>query len=114
MTKRVESLRAPCLDASSTLATSTKNSILRDAFFVEASRSFSWWRLGRVVCAVVVLLRRPIAAQSTSIAPIAKIQINLSLAIISILATSLPASAQTPPPACSALDCGSRSTLGVG
>ncbi|MBQ5691089.1 MAG: hypothetical protein IIV24_06305 [Alistipes sp.] len=23
------------------------------AFFVEASRSFSWWRLGRVVCAVV-------------------------------------------------------------
>ena len=28
MTKRVESLRAPCLDASSTLATSTKRRIL--------------------------------------------------------------------------------------
>ena len=53
MTKRVESLRAPCLDASSTLATSTKNSSCMAAFFVEASRSFSWWRLGKVVCAVV-------------------------------------------------------------
>ena len=34
-TKRVESLRAPCLDASSTLATSTKNSSFWLLFFVE-------------------------------------------------------------------------------
>ena len=41
MTKRVESLRAPCLDASSTLATSTKRRIL-SVFFL-----FRW--LGRSV-----------------------------------------------------------------
>ena len=39
-TKRVESLRAPCLDASSTLATSTKKDGLKSVFFL-------WSRLGR-------------------------------------------------------------------
>ena len=33
MTKRVESLRAPCLDASSTLATSTSKRAISSLFF---------------------------------------------------------------------------------
>ena len=42
MTKRVESLRAPCLDASSTLATSTRKDGSLAVFFL-------FWRLGRSV-----------------------------------------------------------------
>ena len=43
MTKRVESLRAPCLDASSTLATSPSKRAILVALF-----SFRW--LGRSTC----------------------------------------------------------------
>ena len=43
MTKRVESLRAPCLDASSTLATSTSKKSDFRSFF-------SFRRLGRSAC----------------------------------------------------------------
>ena len=49
-TKRVESLRAPCLDASSTLATSTSKRAIFRSFFVLVARSFSLWRLGELVC----------------------------------------------------------------
>ena len=47
---RVESLRAPCLDASSTLATSTSKRAIFRSFFVSAARSVNRWRCGRVVC----------------------------------------------------------------
>ena len=59
-TKRVESLRAPCLDARSTLATSTfeKSDFTRSFFFVSVARSFNRWRLGRLVCVVAVVCCR--------------------------------------------------------
>ena len=50
MTKRVESLRAPCLDASSTLATSTSKRANGRSFFVSVARSVNRWRFGRLVC----------------------------------------------------------------
>ena len=48
-TKRVESLRAPCLDASSTLATSTSKRAIYVALF-------SFRRLGRSTCGGVAEL----------------------------------------------------------
>ena len=76
MTKRVESLRAPCLDASSTLATSTSKRAIRRSFFVSVARSVNLWRLGRVICANYAV---PYCSAITSLALIVKMLINAIL-----------------------------------
>ena len=102
MTKRVESLRAPCLDASSTLATSTsKKTVSAVFFFVSVARSFSRWRFGWLIYG-----RLMFATANLCFCRWLSLKINFQISIHQKQQSSIASTSLRSP-----LNCGGRSTL---